>query len=161
MATSQEAKINIQRQLQHLDDPTQIWVGSWRHKSAPAIANREVVPKSRFWLAPLNLAADAFERQAIMSECGSQSYWVGILCERVHVEDDQDQDGITQDILRTIIRHELRDTASDPHQIPAKDQLLLELRLWQKLLHTTHADVEIAEDDPPDLALIHSGCLTW
>ena len=96
-----------------------------------------------------------------MSECGSQSYWVGILCERVDVEDDQDQDGITQDILRTIIRHELRDTASDPHQIPAKDQLLLELRLWQKLLHTTHADVEIAADDPWDLALIHSGCLTW
>lgn len=98
-----------------------------------------------------------------MSECGSQSHRVGNLCERVDVEDDQDQDqdGITQDILRTIIRHELRDTASDPHQIPAKDQLLLELRLWQKLLHTTHADVEIAEDDPPDPALIHSGCLTW
>ena len=94
-----------------------------------------------------------------MSECGSQSHWVGHLFERIDVEDDQDE--IKQDISGTLIRHELRHAASDPHQIPAIDGLLLELRLWQTLLHTAHAGVEIESDDPWDPALLHSGCPTW
>jgi hypothetical protein len=150
LATSQEANKNIRRQFQHLNDLTQVWSGSWKPDAAPPFANRAVDPDSLFWLAPLNLNADAFRRQALMSERSSQSHWVGRLSERAGVEEEQDRDGITQDTMGTITRHKLLYTALDPRQIPAKDRLLLELRLWQRLLHTTRASVVIAGDDPWD-----------
>lgn len=59
----------------------------WELEAQVCTANR----KSRRCSRKPILAAYAFLHQALMSECGSQSHWVGHLFERIDVEDDQDE----------------------------------------------------------------------